>query len=108
MKKQLSILTILLLATSSYAFNNHEACDRNNHGRWSNNQHHTPHHAGKNHRFKGHGGNYADKKITLEEFIILKREKFAQMDVNGDGVLTQNEMKNHRRNRHHKPMKGAL
>ncbi|WP_225879268.1 hypothetical protein [Isorropodon fossajaponicum symbiont] len=44
------------------------------------------------------------KKITLDEFITLKKAKFSQMDTNGDGVLTQNEMRNYRRNQH-QPMR---
>lgn len=83
MKKQPLILTLtttLLLTTSSYAFSdNGKACDQDS-------------------------VNNADKKITLDEFITLKKAKFSQMDTNGDGVLTQNEMRNHRRNQH-QPMR---
>ncbi len=45
--------------------------------------------------------NRADK-ITLDEFITLKRAKFSQMDANGDGVLTQNEMRNHGQNHYNR------
>lgn len=110
MKKQLLILTTtLLLTTSSYAFNNNgEACDRNNHKQWSQNQHYMQNHANKNHRFEERNMNNTDKNITLEEFIALKEAKFSQMDLNSDGILTQDEMRNHRKNRHHKPMRGGM
>ncbi len=104
MKKQPLILTLtttLLLTTSSYAFrDNGKACDQDNHGHQSYNQHHTSHYLNKNHKFERHNMNNADKKITLNEFITLKKAQFSQMDTNGDGVLTQNEMRNHRRNQH--------
>jgi hypothetical protein len=94
----LTLTTTLLLATSSYAFNDHgKACDRNNHGRWSYDQHHASNYTSQHCGFEKSEMNRADK-ITLDEFITLKRAKFSQMDTNGDGVLTQNEMRNHRQN----------
>lgn len=36
--------------------------------------------------------------IDRNKFIALKKAKFSQMDTNGDGVLTQNEMINHELN----------
>lgn len=105
MKEQLSILmltTTLLLATSSYAFNDHgRVCDRNNHERWSHDQHHASNYTNQRRGFEKSEMNRADK-ITLDEFITLKRAKFSQMDANGDGVLTQNEMRNHGQNHYNR------
>ncbi|QKQ24319.1 hypothetical protein HUE58_04110 [Candidatus Ruthia endofausta] len=111
MKKQPLILTLtttLLLTTSSYVFSdNSRAYDQDNHEHQSYNQHHTSYYANKNHKFERHNMNNTGKRITLDEFITLKKAKFSQMDTNGDGVLTQNEMRNHRRNQH-QSMKGMF